>query len=260
MRKHLPILLSLSFMMSGCIQLEMLLKVRKDGSGTLAETVLFDVGLLEDFLKRLPQQAQTASRPWDIDEKELKAQAEKKGKGVKYANATAVTRGKFKGYTANYTFDDVRQIAIDPDPGKRAPKGPGEQPADEKSDPMRFDFKKGRTSELIVMIPHDEPKKKEEHKKIDPNDETFEMMRGFLKDMKVQIQVEVDGAVESSNAKFREGNRITLIGLDFNALLNDANKLAEVINAEGYEDAAKTFNTIPGMKIETQKAVKVAFK
>ena len=261
MRRIAPLLIALSFLLSGCIQLEMLLKVKKDGSGTFAETVLFDVGLLEDLLKRMPQGAQASSRPWDINEAELKAQAEKKGKGVKYVNAVAVTRGKFKGYTANYTFDDVRNVAIDPDPGKRAPQGP-QEPAKEHSDPMRFEFKKGRTSELIVKLPREDEKmkKKDKPKKLDPNDESFEMMRGFLKDMKVEIALEVEGRVESSNAKFREGNRITMMALDFNALLNDADKLAQVINAESYDDAATAFNAVPGMKMETQKQVKVAFK
>jgi hypothetical protein len=258
--RRIALLISLSFFLSGCIQLEMLLKVKKDGSGSFAETVLFDVGLLEDFLKRLPQQAEVP-KPWQIDEAELRANAAKKGKGVEYVSAVPAARGKFKGYTATYTFADVRQISIDPDPGKHAPKGP-QQPEEQRSDPMRFEFKKGRTSELVVKIPREDEKsmKKDKPKKIDPNDESFEMMRGFLKDMKVDIALEVEGKVDSTNAKFREGNRITIMSLDFNALLDDTNKLAQVINAGSYDDAAKAFNAVPGMKMETQKAVRVAFK
>jgi hypothetical protein len=264
MRKRLPILLSLlslSFLLSGCIKLEMLLKVKKDGTGSFIETVLFDVAMLEDFMKRLPKEAGPSARPWDIDEAELKAAAEKKGKGVKFASATPATRGKFRGYTATYTFDDVRQVILDPDPAKHAPKAPN-QPADQKSDPMRFEFKKGKTSELTVKIPRDEEKKpkKPDEKKIDPNDESFEMMRGFLKDMGVKIQLEVEGKVESSNAKFREGNTVTVLELDFNALLGDAAKLAQVMNADSYDEAAKAFNTVAGMKVETQKEVRVSFK
>ena len=127
---------------------------------------------------------------------------------------------------------------------------------------MRFSFEKGSPSKLVVRVPQEEKKEKkgDAQKKLDPGDESFEMMRGMLKDMKVQIQVEVDGKVASSNAKFREGNRITLMGLDFNALMNDPNKLAEVINADTYDQAAKAFNAVPGMKIETQKKVHVSFK
>ncbi len=262
-RSSLPILILtvlLSLFMSGCIQLEMLLKVKKDGSGTFTETVLFDVGLLEDFLKRLPAAAQGTSRPWDIDENQLKAQAIKKGKGVTYVSAEPLARGRFKGYTANYTFTDVTAVAIDPDPGKRAPSGP--QPEEQRSDPMRFGFKKGRTAELTVKVPHEDNKKgkKAAPKKIDPSDENFEMMRGFLKDMKVLIQVEVDGKVEKTNAKFRDGNRITLIALDFNTLIDDATRLAAVINADSYDETAKAFNAVPGMKMETQKQVRVSFK
>jgi hypothetical protein len=262
MRKRLAILATMSSMLSGCIQLEMLLKVKKDGTGSFVETVLFDVSMLEDFMKRLPKEATASTRPWDINEAELKAAAEKKGKGVKFVSATPATRGKFKGYTATYSFDDVTQVSIDPDPAKRAPKAPN-QPQQEHSDPMRFKFKKGRTSELTVRIPHEEVKKdkaKGEDKKVDPNDESFEMMRTFLTDMRVKIQMEVDGKVESSNAKFRDGNTITVLDLDFNALLGDTQRLADVMNADSYNDAAIAFNTVPGMKVETQKEVRVAFK
>ena len=71
---------------------------------------------------------------------------------------------------------------------------------------------------------------------------------------------EVEGKIENTNAKFREGNKVTLVELDFNGIVNDADKLTAALNADSYEDAAKAFNSVKGMKIEAQKSVKVAFK
>lgn len=263
MRRHLALIAGLAFLLSGCIQLELLVKVKKDGTGTLYETVLFDTALLGELIGRMPGQAKNMPKPWDFDEAELRAQASKKGKGVEYVSAKPVTKGSWKGFKAEYTFSDVGQLEVDPDPGKHAPQAPG-QPPPKKADPMRFRFKKGRTSKLTVLLPRDDEaekkRKKNPPKKLDPNDPSFEMMRSMLKDMSVDIAVELEGKVVSSNASFRKGNRVTLLALDFNKLVGDAEKLAKVMNARSFEESAKAFNSVKGMQIEPRRKITTAFR
>lgn len=260
MRRHLALFAGLAFLLSGCIQLDLLVKVKKDGTGMLYETVLFDTALLEDLIGRMPGQAKHLPKPWEVNEGELKSQAPKKGSGVKYVSAKPVTKGSWKGYTATYSFDDVGQLRVDPDPGQHAPKGPG-QPPPKKAEPMRFKFQKGKTAKLTVLLPRDdEAQKKKPPKELDPNDPSFEMMRSMLKDMSIDIAVELEGKVVSSNASFRKGNRVTLLALDFNKLIDDADKLSTVLNAQSFEQSAKAFNSVKGMQIEPKKRVTAAFR
>jgi hypothetical protein len=247
--------LAFAFLFSGCIQLDLLMKLKKDGSGTLVEKVLFDASLLEELLSQMP--GEKMPKPWDVNEKELREQAAKKGQGVTFVSAKPVADGKWKGFEAIYAFTDVSKVSIEPNPGDRAPKAPG-QPA-EAGNPMKFTFTKGKTSKLSITLPQDEGKKAKE-KPIDPSDPSFEMMRGMMKDMAVDIAIEVDGKITSTNASFREGSRVTLLALKLNDLIGDPEKVNAVLNAESFADAAKAFNSVKGMKIETKKKVDVAFE
>ena len=256
MHRALPLFCVLAFFLPGCLKLDMRVLVKKNGSGSYVETVQFDSQIFSDFLGRLPGKLK---EPWNINKEELKAGAAKKGKGVKLVSAEPVTDKNWKGYRATYSFSDVRHLIIDPNPGEHAPKTPGQPPPQKKGDPMRFQFKKGGTPKLTVVLPRDESQKGSS-KKVDPSDPGFDMMRGMLKDMSVRITVELDGKVVASNASHRSGSQLTLLDLNFNRLIGDSEKLQQVFNAEGYQDAAAAFNSVKGIKIEDKKKVYASFK
>ncbi|MDA3814199.1 MAG: hypothetical protein PF570_08105, partial [Candidatus Cloacimonetes bacterium] len=92
--KLITIGLFILLFISGCFQVERVINVKKDGSGTIEETVLMS----QDFINQMKQMA-TSFGGGDIEENreesayhnvdDLKKEASKMGEGVKYVSSKA---------------------------------------------------------------------------------------------------------------------------------------------------------------------------
>ena len=219
----------LTILLAGCLQVETTINVNKDGSGTINEKVLMSktfVNMMKEFAQAFQDSASTEEFVFFKDD-EIIADAKDYGDDVKYVSHTLVNNDKWEGFQAVYSFNDITKIKIQPDPGSKVGMGDEEGDSTANEEYYFFKFKKGDVSELIIDRPPIELNSESEENKdtletSEQNDE--EMGEEFLKmmeGMKINIAVQVDGKIASTNASYVDGSNITLFQMDFGEMMKD---------------------------------------
>lgn len=268
---------------SGCIQDNLTVNIKPDGTGTIEETVLMGnafIDMMQGLTKGMNEAGaedaqKTEAKPKDDDSmiKEMmekaKTNAGEFGQGVTFVSAKPTKTKTASGYTAVYSFSDISKVTLNQNPGK---KTPGESKKDDKdaaaSDAIKFAFKKGALSRLSVEMPppktDDKKDKKDEKQKKDQADDpnAVEMLKSMFKDMKISIVLNVVGDIVKTNATYRTDKRVTLIDMDFGKLVNDAALLRKINDAqpESVEEMKAMVKGIEGLKIEFTNPVTIDFK
>ena len=261
--------------LSGCLQIEKVVKLKPDGSGTVEETVVMG----KEVIAQMQQMAagfgdlggKKAEKPADkgfelMDEKKLKDAADKMGDGVTFVSAKKIDNNKGSGFTAVYAFADINKLKLDQNPGDAMPSPggvkAGEPPGGKKQEPVTFKFAKGSPAELVVKMPTPEmkqPEKKEQAPGME--DMAMQMMKQMFKDMKITMAVEVAGTITETNAEYKDGSRVTLMEMDFNKLLADPEKFKQLAkeSPKTLQESKALMKGIDGVKIETAPEVKIRY-
>ncbi len=267
---------------SGCIQDNMSINVKPDGSGTIEETVLVGNGFLEmmqGMSKSMGEEGKDSPAAGDVKKdqtivtemmEKAKNNAEDFGEGVRFVSAKPAKTQTASGYTAVYSFDDINGVMLDQNPGKKTPskdrnKGDDSKGASE-NDMIKFVFTKGSPAKLAVHMPPPRPAARDENTKDkqpaadDPN--AIEMIKTIFKEMRMSIVLTMEGDIVKSNATYRSGRTVTLIDMDFGKLISDP-ELLKKINKEqpqSVEEMKKMVKGIEGLKMEFTNPVIIDFK
>lgn len=268
--KSVLIYASLTLLLVGCLQVETKINVAKDGSGTINEKVLLSrtfVNMMKEFAQAF--QDSTSTEEFSLfKEDEIKADAKDYGEDVKYVSHELISDDNWEGFEVVYSFKDITKIKIQPDPGSKVGMGDeeGEAAADEEY--YFFKFNKGDVSELIIDRPPIELNSESEENKdtmetSEQNDE--EMGEEFLKMMggtKINIALQVEGQIASTNASYVDGSKITLMQMNFGEMMKNKESFKEFKNREpkNIEEMKEFLEKFPGMKIEVEKPISVKFK
>ena len=111
--------------LSGCIQIETTLFVKKDGSGTINERVVMSktfVNMLKEFAQSFQDSTSTEEFTLFKDDK-IKDDAKNYGADVSYVSHNFISEENWEGYTAVYAFNDVSKIKLTPDPDDKVEVG-----------------------------------------------------------------------------------------------------------------------------------------
>jgi hypothetical protein len=261
------VLLVLTLALMGCFESIVLLRVNKDGSGTIEETLVISDKFME-LMKSFGNEEEGEEQV-PINEQELMDKASGMGEGVRYVSAEPVKTDRGSGYKAVYSFSDINDVRINQNPGENVSPPPmgGEEegPVEEW---LRFNFSGGRTPTLEIIYPRDfdeETGKKEPAEgeaDMDDNPEMMEMMRELYQDMHIAIAVEVDGQIVETNADYVDGSTVTLMDIDFAKILEDEEKFEELMNAnpETVEEMKELVKDNPGIKVEIEEAIRIRFR
>lgn len=251
---------------SGCLQIEKIVKLKTDGSGTIEETLVMSKSAL-DGMKQMAAGFggdKAAAKPPELfDEAKLKEAAAKMGEGVTFVSATKISGGQGEGFKAIYAFADINKLKLDQNPSGSMPSAGGMKASGDKKkqEPIGFRFTKGAPAELAITMPQPEVKPKREQPS-GMEDMAMQMMQQILKDMKIVIAVEVQGAIKETNAEYRDGTLVTLMEMDFNKLLADPLKFKEMAKTspQSLQEAKALMKSLEGVKIETAPEVKIKFE
>lgn len=259
--------------MVGCIETEVVVTVRPDGSGTVQQTVLMS--------KTVVEQMQALSRGMGGDEgtnafdiykpEELEAKAAEYGASVTLVKSEPYENDKGTGYRAVYAFDDINELQLDQNPGSSAPSTgqPGEEQAPQEY--VGFSFTKGKVATLKVRRPQeqestggedDSDSDAEAPDADDIDEEALAQVTKMFDGMRVAVIIEIDGSITRTNATHRKGNRVTLLDLDFGKVLGDADKLKQFakVNPKTVEEAKKVLKDVPGIKVDLNEELVISFK
>lgn len=296
-RIYISVILLAALALGGCIETQLLVKIRNDGSGTIHETIRMkkDLGAMfqamamgmKEGLEEAGmdvKEGETAPPSDDalagsllemFNDEEIRAHAAKMGNGVRYVSHEMIDTDEHAGYQAEYAFDDINTVHVSQDPGANLPEFPGnEGEGDTQDELVAFSFTPGNPARLVIRPPQDsdadaaadaaaeESTPESETPADEESAEGMEQMKEFFRGMRLRIAVAVDGRIQETNASFVDGSTVTLMDLDFDALLDNPELFKSMQNAEqmGPSAVMEMMKKIPGLKMETEKEVSVTFR
>ncbi len=267
---------------SGCIDTETRIIVKKDGSGILKETVLMSnvvTEMVQGMASSFGGDSSAGSSDGFnlLDEKKLRKGAEKMGDGVSFVSAREHATDKSKGYKAVYAFKDISKLRINQNPADNVPSQPG---GNKTAEPeyLSFTFDKGKVSTLTIKLPKSKEKKSPVKKETQTTDKdklkrsicdsaigdekAMEEAKEMFSGMRVAISVELDGKIIKTNATHAEGNRITVMEMDFAKLLDVPEILQEFaeLNPSSVETVKEMVKDVPGIRFDLNEEITVSFK
>ena len=267
--KILSICTVLLFLLVGCLQVETTINVKKDGSGTINEKVLMSktfVNMIKEFTQAFQDSASTEEFSFFKDE-EIIADAKDYGEDVKYVSHEFTSDDNWEGFHAVYSFNDITKIKIQPDPDSKVGMDEEGTERSEDNEYYFFKFKKGDVSELIIDRPdidfESDSNEVSEPDTSEQNDE--EMEEEFLKmmeGMKINVALQVEGKIISTNASYVDDSEITLMQMDFGEMMKNKENFKEFKSKEpkSIEEMKEFLGKFPGMKIEIEKPISVKFE
>jgi hypothetical protein len=262
------VLLMLTLALMGCFESIVLLRVNKNGSGTIEETVVISDAFME-LMKSFGGEEEGEEEEEDlIDEQELTDKAASMGEGVRYVSAEPVKTERGSGYKAIYSFSDINDVRINQNPGENVSPPPvGGEEEDPVEEWLRFNFSGGRTPTLEIIYPQDLEMEQEEESAegevdMESNPDMMDMMRELYQDMHIRIAVEVDGQITETNANYVDGSTVTLMDIDFAKILEDEEKFKELMSAnpETVEEMKELVKDNPGIKVEIEEKIRIRFR
>ena len=264
----LSILLFIPLIFSGCIKVDTKVKVNKDGSGIIEETVLMSSAVTEMMSQFMSSFQDSTGTPEEFSlfkEDELKDKASELGENVKYVSGEKIKQDGWEGYKAIYSFDDLNTIRMEPDPDEKVSTGmEGEENKEEEY--YTFKFIPGDIAEVIIDRPdieadidtEEETKEESESGNEGMNEQFIKMMDG----MKISISIELQGDIVETNASYVNGSEVTLLGIDFSELLKNKESLEKLKKhpPKNLDDMNDLVKNVPGMKLEMKKPITIKFK
>ena len=273
MKSFLVVLvLFLSFFLMGCLQSEIVVRVRPDGSGiihyrwamkeefALMIASLNFMGMDEESFEPSPQDMLIYSQD------EVAAMAQDFGPGVSFLWLEPLKEPGYQGYVATFVFDDVNTLTIpqDPDAPESAPV----------LDFVTFEHTRDeRGARLTIIQPRDFPlpdnrqqalfRSEVSQKELDViMTPEVQSIADSYRDMKTSLTIEVLGLVESSNAQNRRGNKIVLYDVDFNRIIEHPRALAAIVGEEAMSisQLLSAVGGAPGANFEPKGEVVVHFR
>ncbi len=274
-RKALGVLLLgiVALAVAGCMEIETVVRVNPDGSGTITERIVMSNEIVE-MMKGMAPEGQSAEL---FNEQELRDAAPGYGEGVSYVSAENVESEFGSGYEVRYAFADVNRIRVGQDPGDKMPGDEtmeGEETADE-GDFTTFTMRPGSPAELVIHWPVDEDEtgsltatetastsETSAEQTTEQQEAAMEMMKMAFQDMRMSLHVEVAGQVVDSNATHLDGNRVTLVDIAFAEFLESEEVMQAMASNDDQSvaDMKEMMALIPGLKMEIEPEVSVLFE
>lgn len=255
--------------LTGCFQLEQVVVVKPDGSGTLEVTSCMSeemVKMMSGFSKMGEEEGkkQGEEEPDMFKEDEIKGKTAELGEGVEYVSMEKVKKDGFVGVKAIYKFADIAKLKLESKPSNEG--GGGGAPAE---NPMTFKFAHlaGGNALLTAVMPKNEAKSKTEpageapKAEKEPTPEELAQMKKMFKGFRFGTSVRVEGALVKTSSAFVDGPLVTLYEVDFGALLENTDKLKELKmkDPQSLAEMNEIMKGIPGFKINVAPEVTIEF-
>jgi hypothetical protein len=264
-------------LLSGCITFFTEIHVSPDGSGTLVQTVSMNPeafkGAVDGIVKGLGGSGEVKETTEHKDANpdqgpfstaQLAEKARGLGEGVTFVSAEPIQSATAQGVRVTYRFRDISKVFVNPKPaaamgtegaGKSAPKA------------MRFRFERqGGRSVLTAVLPPDQKKSDAPPPPAssDVDEQQLAMLKQMFKGMHLRLTIDVDGRITSTNAAFHTDDRVTLMDLDLDPLLEKPETLKALNDrlAGAMGDDAKTaaaLSELPGIRIDTKPEIRIEF-
>ena len=255
-------------LLSGCLQVNTTVNLNKDGSGTIEEIVMMKIDVINMMKEFVMAFDSTKGEEFNMfNEDELITKAADYGEGVKYLTGEKITIKNYEGFKAVYSFTDINKVRLNPSPEDKMPFG--DEPLEEKvKDYLKFDFKKGDPSTLVINFP--KPKMDEKSKKEDETEEMedslatnaqMDKLIEMFDGMKMAMSFNINGDIEQTDASFVDGSKVTLMEIDFTEIIKHKDVLENLQKSkpETMEQFKEAIGDLAGIKVEFKEQVIIKF-
>jgi hypothetical protein len=271
----LIVLLLVSCGLAGCFQIDHVVTVSPDGSGTVEETFMISRQIAESmsaFAEGMGEQmgveGKEKSAPKEqsfFKDDDIKKRAGGFGTDVTFVSMKRISNKQFEGYKALFSFRDINKLRLDQsDVGM--PKQMGQE-RDKTPKGTEFVFTPGKTARLVIkQLKKDETAVKTVPETTLPDKETsaeeLAMVRQVFDGLRMSTTIVIKGTVIESNATHRNGSIITLAEIDLGKLLDKPEVLAKMAELKPGDQVAamEMFKQFPGMKIDMNDELRISFR
>ncbi|MBD3392941.1 MAG: hypothetical protein GF418_12620 [Chitinivibrionales bacterium] len=259
----------------GCMKVITEVYVKRDGSGTVTETMYIDRHLVELAEALGDRRGDVAPKPDKI--KGIK-RAQSMGEGVTYVSSEAVTSSNNDpGIRTVFAFDDIRTLRVGVEPESLAAEMQavgGMQKSVERK-PLTFAFSTEPVPTLKVRglrqdnaLGDTSGRRPQKSSGTDSVAQTsakgtgmLEMLRGFG----IWIRVRVEGAITETNALHVNSTNdgVTLLKIDFARILDQAEDPSRLLGLDKIDNLASAqamLMDVPGVIIQPAEELTIAFK
>lgn len=254
---------------TGCLEVNTTIHLNKDGSGTLEESVLMSsqvVQMISAFATSFDSTAADSNKFSLFKEDQLIADTVKYGSEVKYVSGKEVKENGKEGYNVVYSFSDINKLKINQNPNSKIDMEGVEFEEDTAHEFLHFDFTPGEPASLTIIMPSikDQEVSNEAPSQdtTSVNTEGMDELLKLMKDMRIALNLDVNGSITETNASYVKGSNVTLFDIKFNELLDNPEKLKmfKQENPKNLEEIKKIVENLPGIKVELNNPVKIRFE
>lgn len=260
--------------LSSCIELNSLIVVNKDGSGTIEETVLLGAQLKAMMSAMPPTPPGAPADPNNPmaalsqivpDQKQAEKNAKSYGEGVTVKSVEEVNLPDGRGgVKVTYAYTDINKLSYQPGNDKASEVDPNA-----KQEAIRFSL---QGDELVLNIPQGnadslkKPSKEELKEMQDIDPAQMAMMKPMFAGMRIAFAVKAAGGIASSDASHQNGDTVTVLDMQVDKLFDNPEafkkfaKLMESQNQPDPKQLAEEFKSIDGIKIEDKEKVTIKLR
>lgn len=273
------IVLVVSCGLAGCFQVDQVVTLAPDGSGTLEETFMISRKIAESMaaltggMAEQPGAESTDKTPKKeqsfFKDDEIRKRAESYGADVRFVRMERLSNKQFEGYKALYSFKNINTLRLDQS-NQGMPGQPG-QAGESAPKGTAFIFTPGKTATLVVKqnkkasTEGDAPAAaslSEAPPARESSAEELAMVRQMFDGLRVTTTLVIKGKVLDSNATYRTGSTITMAEVDFGKILDKPEMLAKMATVQPGDQAAamEMIKSLPGMKVDMNDELRVSFR
>jgi hypothetical protein len=249
-----------------CLQSTVLIKVNSDGSGTIEQGML----LTGTALAQLREFAALGNKPIDpFSENQMRANAASIGPSVTFVSSTPVKSETGEGRNVIYAFTDINQLKINQQPTTPGGLTARASNADTSGrQEVTFALERPPSGNALLRITMPPPKMPataapapdaagKAASKMTP--EQLATAKQMFAGMHISIAVEPAGRLVSTTSPFVDGQRVTLLDLDFDQLLKADGALERLQSVRSAEEAKNVLKDVPGVKVCLEKEITIEF-
>ena len=245
---------ALALLTTSCLQQETTLSLNKDGSGTITETTILGA----QMLAMMGAAGGEGGDPLDQMIAQAKVKSDQAianmGEGVTLKEIKKLDKGGKKGLITVYQFKDINQLQYAFGGSLGDDDGGGED-----KEPLDISYKNGV---LTINNKYEKAKEGERPAKPEMGDQQLAMAQQMMGDMRMALKLEFPGGIAETNARHQDGNKVTVMDIDFGKLMAQEGKFKEFMKAQpgSPAEAAKLLKGVDGVKIETAEKLTVKLK
>lgn len=253
----------LTLFCSSCFEHKAVIRINKDGSGTITETTLLSAeasGMIE-------MMAASGQDPLAklADKATAEACAKKLGEGVEVEKTGKIEKGERRGAEIVYRFKDINTMkftlggSITEVAKATAPAGQPEQARPEQI-PATFKYADGLLTVTTPQVKKAEGEAVVEKPEI--TDQQLALAKGTFKGMQMAFTLQFPDGIAESTADEVEGNTVVMSEIDFGKLTENPDHMKKLMaaNEEGPAAVAIAMKGIPGVKGENKQEFTVKLK